>query len=36
MPDLAHILTDKELEEIEKRIEEIYRRAGKEIEKRAA
>lgn len=36
MPDRAHILADKELEEIEKRIEEIYRRANKEIEKKAA
>ena len=36
MRDPAHALADKELEEIEKRIEEIYRRAGKEIEKRAA
>ena len=36
MPDRAHILADKELEEIEKRIEEIYRRANKEIDKKAA
>ena len=35
MPDRAHILADKELEEIEKRIEEIYKRANKEIEEKA-
>ena len=36
MRDLAHALADKELEEIEKRIEEIYRRANAEVEKKAA
>lgn len=35
MPDRAHILADKELEEIEKRIEEIYKRANKEVEEKA-
>lgn len=33
--DAARILADKELEDIEKRIAEIYSRAGKEVEKRA-
>jgi SPP1 gp7 family putative phage head morphogenesis protein len=33
--DPAHALADKELEEIEKRIEEIYKRANKEIEEKA-
>lgn len=36
MRDPAHALADKELEEIEKRIEEIYRRANAEVEKKAA
>lgn len=36
MRDLAHALADKELEEIEKRIEKIYRRANTEVEKKAA
>lgn len=35
MRDPAHALADKELEEIEKRIEEIYKRANKEIEEKA-
>lgn len=36
MRDPAHALADKELEDIEKRIEEIYRRANAEVEKKAA
>lgn len=36
MRDIAHALADKELEEIEKRIEEIYKRANAEVEKKAA
>ena len=36
MRDPAHALADKELEEIEKRIEEIYKRANAEVEKKAA
>lgn len=36
MRDPAHALADKELEAIEKRIEEIYRRANAEVEKKAA
>lgn len=36
MRDPAHALADKELEAIEKRIEEIYRRANAEAEKNAA
>ena len=36
MRDPAHALADKELEDIEKRIEEIYRRANNEVEARAA
>lgn len=36
MRDPAHSLADKELEAIEKRIEEIYRRANAEVEKKAA
>lgn len=36
MRDKAHALADKELEEIEKRIEEIFKRANKEIEAKAA
>lgn len=35
MRDPAHALADKELEDIEKRIEEIYRRASHEVEARA-
>lgn len=36
MRDPAHALADKELEEIEKRIEEIYKRANKEVEAKAS
>ena len=36
MRDPAHVLADKELEDIEKRIEEIYKRANAEVEKKAA
>lgn len=36
MRDPAHALADKELEDIEKRIEEIYKRANAEVEKKAA
>ena len=36
MRDPAHALADKELEEIKKRIEEIYKRANKEIEAKAS
>lgn len=36
MRDPAHALADKELEEIEKRIAEIYRRTEKELEAKAA
>lgn len=36
MRDPAHDMADKELEDIEKRIEEIYRRANSEVEQKAA
>lgn len=36
MRDLAHALADKELEEIEKRIREIYQRANREVKEKAA
>ena len=35
MADIAHRLTDKKLEEMEKRLSAIYSRAEKEIQKTA-
>lgn len=36
MPDLAHKLTDKELDALERKIKREYERAGKEVERKAA
>ena len=36
MADKAHILTDKKLEEMEKRLSAIYSRAGKTVQKKMA